>query len=414
MAELTIVGLGPGDPDLLTLEARRALIEADTLILRTERHGVADGLRAEGIRFTTLDPLYEGANDFEEIEEACAKAVRKALKTGDVTYGVPGQGILSDGSVQQLLRSRIRVRILPGISPADLALTAAGRESAHAADGLTQIPASLISSAALNPRLPLIVTELDDPYQAGEAKLILQSVYGDDASGIYISPERARRLPLALLDRQKDIDHRCVYYLPGRDEKARMDFTDLLGIMETLRVRCPWDRKQSHESLRRYLLEEAYEAVDAIDRDDPQSLAEELGDVLYQVVFHAVIASGMGDFDILDITDSICRKMISRHPAVFSGKGDPDSDNENWEANKARAHGDGSALESASRIAKALPALMRAQKLAKYLPGEKLDIPEMDDRAAGDWLLAAAYALREQGIDAESALREACERQVGR
>lgn len=102
--------------------------------------------------------------------------------------------------------------------------------------------------------------------------------------------------------------------------------------------------------------------------------------------------------------------MISRHPAIFSGEGDPDSDNENWEANKARAHGDGSARESASRIARALPALMRAQKLAKYLPGGMLDLPEMDDEAAGGWLLAAAYALRAQGIDAESALREACEK----
>lgn len=410
MAELTIVGMGPGAPELLTLEASRALHEAETLILRTGRHGVAESLAAEGVAFTTLDALYEDARDFEAIERDCAAAVRRALKDGDVTYAVPGQGILSDGTVQRLLRSRIRVRILPGVSEAGLALARTGRNAADASDGLIQIPAALVDPSLLNPRLPLVVTQLDDPYQAGEAKLALQSVYGDEAPGFYVSPAGVRKLPLSLLDRQKDTDHRCLYYLPGREEDARMDFTDLLGIMDILRSQCPWDRKQTHESLRRYLLEEAYETVDAIDRDDPSALADELGDVLYQVVFHAAVASGQGDFDILDVTDAICRKMISRHPSIFSGEGGPESDDENWEALKARSRGDETPGASAARVARALPALMRAQKLAKYLSVEPAELPELDERSAGDWLFAVACGLRERGIDAETALRDACER----
>jgi len=410
MSELTIIGLGPGDPDLLTLAAYNALKKAENLILRTERHGVADMLKKECISFVSLDRLYDEADDFDEIEEICAGAVRAALKKGDVTYAVPGQGILSDGTVQKLLHSRVRIHVIPGLSSSDLGLAKAGKKASAASDGLAQIPAALIEAQLLNPRLPLMVTELDDPYQAGQAKLALQSVYGDEASGVYISSSGAKTLPLSELDRQKNMDHLCLYFLPGRSPEARMDFQDLISIMETLRQKCPWDRRQNHESLRRYLLEESYEAVDAIDRDDPEDLAEELGDVLYQIAFHSVIASAQGDFDALDVTDGICRKMISRHPAIFSGEGDPADDDKNWEANKSLVLGKKSEDSPAFHVAKALPALMRAQKLSKFLQESSTILPDMNEEETGDWLFAVAYTLSKRGIDAESVLRDACER----
>src|SRR3712207_5779670 len=130
--------------------------------------------------------------------------------------------------------------------------------------------------------------------------------------------EIIRKIPLYELDRQEDIDYLTSIYIP-KDLKAATDFQDLLDIMETLRGEngCPWDREQDHKSLKRSLIEECYEAIDAIEKDDDENLVEELGDILLQVVFHAQIGKEDGFFNINDIIKGICEKLINRHPHVF-------------------------------------------------------------------------------------------------
>jgi len=425
VGELTIVGLGPGDPKLLTLQAYEILLSGVRLVLRTQHHPAADFLQEKGVVFTTLDSLYESADSFEALEETAAKAVRGMLDQGDVCYAVPGQGLLEDGTAERLLGMRLKARVVPGISGADWAIATGAKKTRAAASGMTVLPASQVTGRALNPRVPLLVTQLDNPLQAGEIKPILQALYSDEAMGVFLDGKGARTLSLEELDRQKKIDHACAYFLPGKPESARYDFSDLAEVMERLRRECDWDREQTHESLQRYLIEECAEVLEAIDRDDPQALLEELGDVLLQVVFHSAIAQARGDFDILDVTDSECRKMRDRHPHIYGDAGEP----ADWETMKAEKRGHKTPSERMEAVAKSLPALLRAGKLLETagrspslaIACEQLvrmarELPEAQDaeRAAGDLLLAAADVCRLLGAEPELSLRAACKRLIER
>lgn len=134
-------------------------------------------------------------------------------------------------------------------------------------------------------------------------------------------------------------------------------FEELLKIMEELRAKCPWDKSQTHESLKKYLIEEAYELLDAIDSKDDKKLKEELGDLLLQVVFHSQIAKERGAFDIWDVIRELNKKLIERHPHVF-GCESPEEVLKNWEERKLKERE--SVLDG---VPKSLPALMRSQKL---------------------------------------------------
>jgi XTP/dITP diphosphohydrolase len=195
------------------------------------------------------------------------------------------------------------------------------------------------------------------------------------------------------------------YDLPG----ARL--LDLVEVMDRLRRSCPWDRDQTHESLARYLLEEAYETLEAIDAGDREHLREELGDLLLQVMFHARIAAEDDDepWDVDDVAGEIVEKLIRRHPHVFAGVevADAEEVNDNWESIKASEKGRGSAIEG---IPLALPALARADKLLSRIERAGLDglsVPQDAGPAGqiGDRLLDVVRAARAEGVDAEQALR---------
>lgn len=180
---------------------------------------------------------------------------------------------------------------------------------------------------------------------------------------------------------------------------------------------CPWDRAQSHESIRKNLLEEALECAEAIDEKDPEHLKEELGDLLLQVVFHAQIAKEAGSFDFYDVCDRVCKKLILRHPHVF---GDLSADNEEsaltrWEAAKQLEHGYNSALETMQGVAKTLPGTWRMEKLLKkseYWGESVLGDAEYSEAQLGDMVFAAIRKAKEQNIDPERMLHDACERYI--
>lgn len=151
--------------------------------------------------------------------------------------------------------------------------------------------------------------------------------------------------------------------------KDHYTFEDLIGIMEFLRSPdgCPWDRAQTHESIRKNMIEECYEAVEGIDRNDPGLLCEELGDLLLQIVFHARISEEKGEFSISDAVDEICKKMIRRHPHVFSDvpASTPEGALDRWEEIKKAEKSDDTPVKAMDRVARTLPSLMRTQKLLK-------------------------------------------------
>ena len=169
--------------------------------------------------------------------------------------------------------------------------------------------------------------------------------------------------------------------------KTRYDFADLCTIMKLLRAPggCPWDREQTHRSIRKNLIEETYEVVEAIDNDDSVLLREELGDLMLQVVFHARMAEEEGAFDIGDVCDEICRKLIVRHPHIFSDVTASTSGEvlDNWDKIKRATKKQKSTTESMQSVSRALPSLMRAYKLGEKAAKTGFDFPDAASAADG-------------------------------
>jgi tetrapyrrole methylase family protein/MazG family protein len=197
--------------------------------------------------------------------------------------------------------------------------------------------------------------------------------------------------------------------------KPRYGFQDLLQLVRVLRAAdgCPWDRVQTHDSIRRNFLEEVYEACEAIDRNDPELLREELGDVLLHVVFHASIEEDAGRFTIDDVCDTVVKKMVFRHPALF---GEADLD---WDEIKRREKGQKTLSQELDAVARSLPALWRAEKLQNKAEkaGEKLPT-ETEDWAGvalngpedlGKALFGLVRQARRLGLDPEQALQDYCD-----
>lgn len=197
--------------------------------------------------------------------------------------------------------------------------------------------------------------------------------------------------------------------------KERYTVEDLLTIMEVLRSEngCPWDREQTHESIRINFIEETYEVVEAIDTNDAALMREELGDVLLQVVFHSRISEEAGEFNFADVADEVCRKLIVRHPHVF---GDIHVDNSdevlvNWDKIKEETKKRESVTDKLTSVSRALPALMRASKIAKK--AGKAGYGKPLDHVVGDMLFDLVTLCNESGIDPEKALFDACDRRIG-
>jgi tetrapyrrole methylase family protein/MazG family protein len=239
-------------------------------------------------------------------------------------------------------------------------------------EGLKIIDAFDIKNQVLDKRIGTIITQVYNKYIASEIKLSLSEYYSDDTEVYFIraagvkEEESIRRIKLYEIDRQEDIDHLTSLFIPKCLENT-MDFNDLLDIMDTLRGEegCPWDLEQTHESLKRYLIEECYEVLEAIDEKDEDMLIEELGDVLLQVVFHARIGKEDGYFNISDVIKGICNKMIERHPHIFgevkvSGSSEVLS---NWDEIKKKEKGFETYTQELKHVPKNLPSLMRAEKV---------------------------------------------------
>ncbi|NLE69544.1 MAG: hypothetical protein GX611_05065, partial [Clostridiales bacterium] len=286
MNQITVVSLGPGSPDLLTLGALKALQAADRVLLRTSRHGAVKLLQEEGIAFSSLDHLHEGCEDFDSFIQAAVRAVMEQAAEAALVYAVADA--TGDETVRALQAAAgDKLTLLPGLPLSAPLLTAA----------LPASPVMLASAVDLqvhNAQQPLCVVELDSAILAGEVKLKLLDTYGEDARVAFFPPSEAALrapviFPLTELDRQPRYDHTCgclVFPMP-LTQRQQFDPEDLLAIMRKLRAPdgCPWDREQTHQSLAKYLVEEANEAACALLEEDWDGAAEELGDVFLQLAF---------------------------------------------------------------------------------------------------------------------------------
>ena len=345
---VTIVNIASGDPDLLNAKTVQAMREGGCLILRTSRSPIVSWLEREKIAFSSLDDLHEAVEDFDQLSAAIAEALWERAERAPVVYGV--FDLMTDASVRKLFESKpadSRITVIPGVGLSDLYRSAV-RPLLPGAD-LRTVPAIDFLAGDYDPNLSLLITELDNPILAGDVKLFLSSCLEDESVVYYLHDVSAPPVPLALfeLDRQQDIDHLSAVLVPGSDYLNRAGFVlgDLLRIMDRLRAPdgCPWDRVQTHRSLRPYLVEEAWECVAAIEQEDPDHLADELGDLLFQ---------------------------IHRHPHVFEARDSasavPPSAAE-WEKLKRSETGSKSVLDSLDDVSPALPSLKYASKMLKKL-----------------------------------------------
>ncbi len=366
MFDIQVIALGPGSRDLLTLGALEALRSARQLVLRTERHGVAKYLASLGVGYDTLDALYDSSEDFDTLAETAAEELLRRAERAPLSFAVAEPA--SDTIVLRLLdRAGERVRILPGVG-----LEAPFTAARPGLEGLLAMPAS--SLRVYDGQRPVCLTELASRELAGQCKLALLEYYDADSTLYFFPPgealpRRVTQTTLEELDRQPRYSHTCGALLIPKSgfDKERYDVQDLLRVMRLLRAPdgCPWDRKQTHQSLARYLIEEAHEAAYAISQEDWEAAADELGDVLLQVVFHAVVGEESGTMSLEDISTAITGKLIKRHTHIFGGEklSSAEEVSDNWDKIKEKERGSATAGEKMRALAPSLPPLLRALKV---------------------------------------------------
>jgi tetrapyrrole methylase family protein/MazG family protein len=501
--QVVVAGLGPGAWEQVTIEVRSLLESVDLVYVRTRTHPTAEHL-PDHLEIRSFDYLYEQEERFEDIyrkiaEELVSVAVSTPSDGRPVVYCVPGHPAIGEASVRHLRKLAsargIEVKLLAGLSFIEPVCSALGIDpverglqivdgtelagyGGHVNDGGAQAlphgryerqsrepflfspysipvePSRFPALAGLSPMYPVLLCQVYNERVASACKLVLLERYpADHPVSIVLNAgvpgeERVVVAPLAEMDHGHGINHLACVYLPPLDPLSLPhEFDSLVYVMGRLRGPggCPWDREQTHQSLKRYLLEEAYETVDAIESGDPDMLAEELGDVLLQVVFHAQVAVAEEEFTLADVVGHIVRKLIRRHPHVFGDVQVTGAEHvvRNWEAIKARERRAGAGkpqIEQAVEqglegtglllgVPRAMPALERAQQLqarAARVGFDWADIEGVFDKVReelaelqseqsserraeelGDLLFALVNLAQWMGINAEEALRRA-------
>ena len=411
---LTIVGLGPGAAGHLSLETLK-LLEERFVILRTEVHPTVAELKRRGISFISCDAWYEKEATFEEVYDKISSFVIEQAKNKEVVYAVPGSPLVAERTVtllrEKAKRYNIPLTIKPAMSFLDLAYVDLGIDPI---DGLRIIDAQDFSALADAGQYPLMVTQVYNQMVASDMKLILMDILPDETEVYFLrnlglEDEECRKIPLFEMDRQPVIDHLTSVFIPRQPEEAlqsmlqsvkddsdtdgywerfpllrhktRFDVRPLADVMQVLREPggCPWDREQDFDTIRANLIEECYEFLEAVDDKDTHGMAEELGDILMQVVFHARMAEEKGMFTLQDVIDGVTDKLIERHPHVFGTVKVANSDEvlTNWEAIKLQEKPERERVLDG--IYKGLPSLLRAHKIQKRVAKVGFDWTETED-----------------------------------
>ncbi len=408
MGKLRIVGLGPTNEKDLTVKALEAIHDESKKFLRTEAHDAVAYFHSHHIPYKSYDYLYETLDDFDAIYRAIADDLLEAAKTEDISYFVPGHPLIAEKTVVYLLEEDPSIDIVDGLSFIEPVLAAVKKDPI---DGMKIINGDDFTDLDFDLHVDTIVTQVYNLRIAGELKLALAELYGDEHEVFVLShaghEDKAfvQKRPVYMLDRFDDYGYETSLFIPATD--AYKDVKDVIRLIRRLRgpEGCPWDGKQTHESMKAHLIEEAYEAAYAIDCKDDFAMEEELGDVLFQVVFHAELAAQEGTFTLASLSEALVEKMIRRHPHVFKGGAS------DWEAMKSKERGEQSLAEKL-RHYEGLPALMRGQKILSRLPKEALHSSvfegmDEDSRRIVEGLIKLLIDAEHFGIDAESTLATA-------
>ncbi|CAB4734522.1 MAG: nucleotide pyrophosphohydrolase [Actinobacteria bacterium] len=406
-----VVGLGPAGPDLLTQGTIEQIDRAAHRYVRTTRHPAASAV-PDAVSF---DALYEQAASFDDVYQGIVEALVEAAAThGEVLYAVPGSPRVAERSVELLCADhRVDVEVHASLSFLDLAWVRLGVDPL--AVGVRIVDGRSFLVEAAGSRGPLLVAQCDARHVLSDIKLAVEKPPSARVTVVQRLGEPDERIFTVAwddLDRSFEPDHLTSLYIPELAEPVAAAFARFDEQVRVLRAECPWDAEQTHHSLRRHLLEETYEVLEALDElaDDPEDgylhLEEELGDLLYQVFFHSVIAAEHGMFTVADVATGIFDKLERRHPHVFGAVEASTTDDvrANWEAIKRAEKQRSSAMDG---LPVGLPALAFAAKVLSKAGSfdAGIDHPVDDETRFGAELLAVVVRARAAGVDAEQALR---------
>ncbi len=425
-----VIGLGPGSAGLLTAESRELLNSGLPVLLRTRHHPTVGELDPGGA-WESFDSRYQSGTSFDDVYYAIVNDLLG--RDGDLVYAVPGHPLVAERTVSLLLERAAgpgaTVRVYPAVSYADAAAVALGVDF-----GRVQLCDAL--DLRIDAQRPALISQLLDRDTASGLKLALLEIYPPDHQVAFLSAlgthtESVTWVPLSEVDRSPSghLDALYVPALDGLEDVRRLDGVEaVVRRLHAPEGGCPWDLEQTHESLRPHMLEEAYEAIEAIDADDAARLSEELGDVLLQVLMHASVAERSGEFSLGDVTEHIARKLIRRHPHVFGDTAAATAEQvyQNWEALKQQEKPRDSILEG---VPVTLPALAASQSIQGRARRIGFDWPDIEgplnklveevrefahaekpverEDEFGDILFVVVNVADHLGIDAEQALRAA-------
>lgn len=427
--QIHIVGLGPGDPRHITVETREILESGIQVILRTRHHPSATELAPGAI---DCDDLYRSGASFDAVYRSVVDRVLEQAREQPVVFAVPGSPMFAERTVTLLAEGAknagLPVKVYPAVSFVEVAAGALGMD-------FREIQVCDATNLRIDPLRPALIHQVFDRDVVTELKLELLKLLAPDHAitvlgAVGTGEERLRHVSLAELDHRPFgyLDTLFVPPIPAIEDVRRFD-----GLLHVVRMLlapggCPWDREQTHLSLRPYLLEETYEALEAIDNRVPEELVEELGDVLFQTLIHTAIAEIAGEFEMHEVIERITTKLIQRHPHVF-GDGTASTSaevEENWEKLKKVEKRRDSILEG---VPASLPALAQSQSLQGRARKVGFDWPDVAGRLEklqeevgefaraanpaeqldefGDILAVLVNIADHFGIDAEQALRGA-------
>ena len=403
---ITVIGLGAGDLNQMQLGVYKKIKAVKSMYVRTMDHPVLVDLQADGVQMESFDYVYEKHDTFGPVYREIADTLIEKGRGAEIVYAVPGHPLVAELTVQYLIEAErngeIQLTIEGGQSFLDPIFAALKIDPI---EGFQLLDGTSLSQHEINMRQHVLIGQVYDTFSASEVKLTLMEKYRDDFPVTIVtaagsSEERLRTVPLYELDQAAELNNLTTVYVPPvkSDEEALRDWTTFRHIIAKLRSPegCPWDREQTHESLKKYMLEEVHEFLAAVDAEDDFAMVEELGDVLLQVFLHAQIGEDNGYFNLEEVLANISEKMIRRHPHVFGDVEAEDADAvvANWQEIKAAEKGGMSEeplLKDAYTAGSSLQTSYNYQKKAATVG---FDWPNVDD--AWDKFLEEMTEFREE------------------
>lgn len=443
--QIILLGLGPGDIKYLTKEAWDVLENATEIYLRTARHPAVSQFPPH-LKVHSFDHFYQRSADFETVySNIVAEVIRLGKRSQGVIYAVPGHPFVAEATTPAILKEAelegLETRVIDGVSFIEPLLTALRIDPLPSLVVVDALELAAAHVPSFPPNFPAIIVQLYSPQVAADVKLTLMETYPPDYPVKYVhgagTPMAVvEEIQLFEIDRSERINWMSSLYIPPMEKETAFEaFQEVVAHLRAPEG-CPWDREQTHASLRPYLLEETYELLEAIDQEDTASMKEELGDLLLQVLIHAQIAHEEGEFELTEVLSTIHRKLVKRHPHVFGEITVQDTGEvlRNWEQIKAVERMDNGNEQAGmlDSVPRSLPALNQAEQYQRRAArvgfdwkdvsgvlqkvGEELaEIANAQDQKEkfeefGDLLFALVNVARWMNVEAESALREANQR----